>query len=56
MSDESDKFTWDELDLIRCFLSDNKGHFTEYSAECGEDENVVEDILTKLWEAMADLV
>lgn len=52
MNDESDKFTWEELDLIRYFLVENKKEFTEFAMEFGNEDYVVDDILAKLWEAM----
>lgn len=56
MNEESDKFTWDELDLIRYFLVENRKEFTEFTTEFGDDEDVVEEILSKLWRAMEELV
>ncbi len=56
MSDDSNKFTWEELDLIRYFLVENKKEFTEFATEFGDDEDVVEEILSKLWGAMEELV
>lgn len=56
MNDDSNTFTWEELDLIRCFLVENKKEFTEFATEFGDDEDVVEEILSKLWRAMEELV
>jgi len=56
MSDDSNKFTWEELDLIRYYLVENKKEFTEFATEFGDDEDVVEEILSKLWGAMEELV
>ena len=56
MNEESDKFTWDELDLIRYFLVENKKEFTEFANELGDDDYIVDDILAKLWEAMDRIV
>ena len=56
MNDESNTFTWEELDLIRYFLVENKKEFTEFATEFGDDEDVVDDILAKLWGAMEELV
>lgn len=56
MNEESDKFTWEELDLIRYYLVENKVQFTEFATEFGDDEDVVEEILSKLWQAMEELV
>jgi hypothetical protein len=56
MSDDSNKFTWEELDLIRYYLVENKKEFTEFATEFGDDEDVVEEILSKLWVAMEELV
>jgi hypothetical protein len=56
MSDDSNKFTWEELDLIRYYLVENKKEFVEFSTEFGDDEDVVEEILSKLWGAMEELV
>ena len=56
MNDDSNKFTWEELDLIRYFLVENKVQFTEFATEFGDDEDVVEEILSKLWGAMEELV
>lgn len=56
MSDDSSKFTWEELDLIRYYLVENKVQFTEFVADFGDDEDVVEEILSKLWRAMEQLV
>jgi hypothetical protein len=56
MNDDSNKFTWEELDLIRYYLVENKKEFTEFATEFGDDEDVVEEILSKLWGAMEELV
>lgn len=56
MNDDSNKFTWEELDLIRYFLVENKKEFTEFASEFGDDEDVVDEILSKLWGAMEELV
>jgi len=56
MNDESNKFTWEELDLIRYYLVENKKEFSEFVTEFGDDEDVVEEILSKLWGAMEELV
>jgi len=56
MSDDSNKFTWEELDLIRYYLVENKKEFAEFATEFGDDEDVVEEILSKLWGAMEELV
>lgn len=55
MNDDDNKFTWEELDLIRYFLVENKKEFTEFATEFGDDEDVVEEILSKLWGAMEEL-
>jgi hypothetical protein len=52
MSDDSNKFTWEELDLIRYYLVENKKEFTEFATEFGDEDYIVDDILAKLWEAM----
>jgi hypothetical protein len=56
MNDDSNKFTWEELDLIRYYLVENKKEFTEFASEFGDDEDVVEEILSKPWGAMEELV
>ena len=56
MNDDSNTFTWEELDLIRYFLVENKKEFTEFATDFGDDEDVVEEILSKLWKAMEELV
>ena len=56
MNDDSNTFTWEELDLIRYFLVANKKEFTKFATEFGDDEDVVEEILSKLWKAMEELV
>ena len=56
MNDDDNKFTWEELDLIRYFLVENKKEFIEFATEFGDDEDVVEEILSKLWKAMEELV